>query len=423
MSVTEKMTALANAVREKTGITEPMGIDAMTQAIKSISSVITDIAKGSKINLSYSAETKLLGLKIFGKTTQNGTPSPDAPVPLVSPGDGGSIAVSVAGKNLLNSTNFPWRTALPTKIDTQFLTCQLPAGEYVLSIKSNTGIMRINAIAVNLLDAENKTVKSINGGSQNSINGSSVFSLTEEEAAKGTKISFYYNYSGDSGYTTGEYVTELQIERGSSATAYEPYKEPQTLTLSTPNGLPGIPVSSGGNYTDDNGQQWICDEVDFGRGKYVQNVYYHTFDGTESDIGCTAGKNWYIKKPLATLAYGEGTVISSHYQAGTGTGGDNTGYLDRSGLVAFKDRSFTDIDAFKAYLAANPVTVCYPLATPIETDLTPEQLAAYAALHTNYPNTIIFNDGGADMEVKYVVDTKSYIDTQIATVAEAILNS
>lgn len=46
----------------------------------------------------------------------------------------------------------------------------------------------------------------------------------------------------------------------------------QTLTLSTPNGLPGIPVSSGGNYTDENGQQWICDEVDLGRGKYVQRV-------------------------------------------------------------------------------------------------------------------------------------------------------
>ena len=48
--------------------------------------------------------------------------------------------------------------------------------------------------------------------------------------------------------------------------------EPQTLTYASPNGLPGIPVESGGNYTDAEGQQWICDEVDFGRGKYVQRV-------------------------------------------------------------------------------------------------------------------------------------------------------
>ena len=44
-------------------------------------------------------------------------------------------------------------------------------------------------------------------------------------------------------------------------TTYSPYRE-QLLTLPTPNGLPGIPVTSGGNYTDENGQQWICDEVD-----------------------------------------------------------------------------------------------------------------------------------------------------------------
>ena len=40
----------------------------------------------------------------------------------------------------------------------------------------------------------------------------------------------------------------------------------QTLTLPTPNGLPGIPVTSGGNYTDSTGQHWVCDEVDLERG-------------------------------------------------------------------------------------------------------------------------------------------------------------
>ena len=49
------------------------------------------------------------------------------------------------------------------------------------------------------------------------------------------------------------------------STTYSPYRE-QLLTLPTPNGLPGIPVTSGGNYTDPQGQQWICDEVDLERG-------------------------------------------------------------------------------------------------------------------------------------------------------------
>lgn len=63
---------------------------------------------------------------------------------------------------------------------------------------------------------------------------------------------------------------------------YEPYHNPQTLTLSTPNGLPGIPVTSGGNYTDENGQQWVCDEVDLERGVKVQRVDKGAFDATKA---------------------------------------------------------------------------------------------------------------------------------------------
>jgi hypothetical protein len=46
----------------------------------------------------------------------------------------------------------------------------------------------------------------------------------------------------------------------------------QTLTLPTPNGLPGIPVTSGGNYIDQSGQQWVCDEMDLERGVKVQRI-------------------------------------------------------------------------------------------------------------------------------------------------------
>ena len=56
----------------------------------------------------------------------------------------------------------------------------------------------------------------------------------------------------------------------------------QSLTLATPNGLPGVPVSKDGNYTDSNGQQWVCDEIDLGRGKYVQRIETRILDGTEA---------------------------------------------------------------------------------------------------------------------------------------------
>lgn len=57
--------------------------------------------QGEVITVSDSAEAPLQGLKVFGKTTQNGTPTPDAPVALESVGDGGSVTTTVCGKNLL----------------------------------------------------------------------------------------------------------------------------------------------------------------------------------------------------------------------------------------------------------------------------------------------------------------------------------
>lgn len=42
-----------------------------------------------------------LGLKVFGKSTQNGVPSPESPIPINSIGDSGSVDVVVTGKNLI----------------------------------------------------------------------------------------------------------------------------------------------------------------------------------------------------------------------------------------------------------------------------------------------------------------------------------
>lgn len=68
-------------------------------------------------------------------------------------------------------------------------------------------------------------------------------------------------------------------------------------------------------------------------------------------------------------------------------------------------------------------TVYYVLATPIERDLTPEELAAYSSLHTNYPTTVITNDAGAHMEVSYVADTKAYINKKFEELNQAIVKT
>ena len=62
-------------------------------------------ASGNPIAITDSANAPLQGLRVYGKTTQDSTPTPDAPVPLVSVGDDGAVDVFVAGKNLLPMFN------------------------------------------------------------------------------------------------------------------------------------------------------------------------------------------------------------------------------------------------------------------------------------------------------------------------------
>ena len=86
---------------------------------------------------------------------------------------------------------------------------------------------------------------------------------------------------------------DLQIEYGTQASEYEPYKE-QSIAL--PITLNAIPVSSGGNVTI-NGQQYIADYVDVERGKLVRRVDSSKLDNTQSIID----KNeWLFAEPQET---------------------------------------------------------------------------------------------------------------------------
>lgn len=184
------------------------------KADKARQNILIGSETGNPVSVSDAFSAPLCGLTVYGRSTQDGTPSPDNPVPIVSAGDGGSVAVTLS-------------------------------------------------------DGNGKT---------------------------------------------------------------------QTLTLPTPNGLPGIPVTSGGNYTDPTGRQWVCDEVDLERGVRVHRVDKTSFDNTK------------------TLA--EQNAI---------------------------------------------------LATPVETPLTPAELAAYKALTTYAPNTVVQAADGAGVKLDYQRDVNIVI--------------
>lgn len=134
----------------------------------------------------------------------------------------------------------------------------------------------------------------------------------------------------------------------SADTVFVGYTPSILNVIATPNGLPAVPVSAGGNYTDASGQQWICDEIvrnERGTGKRIQRI----------------------------------GIIESYASETI-----NTAYMSTTGQLT------------------EGATVLYVLDDVIETDLSAEEIAALSALHTYYPTTTISNDAGCDMTAAYV---------------------
>ena len=319
-----------------------------------IEAVIRLTVSGNPAALEHSVAWAMQGLKVYGKSVQDGTPSPENPVPIVSAGNGGKIEVIVTGRNLC-----PYGTKEFEGYLIEPFGYFLPAGTYTFSA---------------LVDSDDKEYNTSLVYFFNTQVGRGVVSATIKRDTRSfvtikvpDRFNAVYLYSSvGSDQSEGKKATfsDIQLEVGDTANSYESYKS-QSMSILTPNGLPGIPVDSGGNYTDGSGQQWACDEVDFGRGVYVQRIRKIT-SYTDEDI--------------------DGPYMSTTGQLTTGA------------------------------------TVIYVLAAQIETPLSAEELAAYAALRTYDGTTVVATDAPvAGLSARYVADGAAYIESKIqAAVTQAV---
>nr|DAU05246.1 MAG TPA: hypothetical protein [Caudoviricetes sp.] len=256
-------------------------------AVKARQNILTGTETGNPISVDDAFPAPLCGLTVYGKSTQDGTPTPDAPVPIVSAGDGGSITVTLS-------------------------------------------------------DGNGKT---------------------------------------------------------------------QTLTLPTPNGLPGIPVTSGGNYTDSTGQQWVCDEVDLERGVKVQMVTTMVFSDSSGFAASSttngirflrAVKNLKITDTDTADANAFCSALALGANGGTWLTPDVFTITKTALYVRFKN--ITSLGELQQYLQQTPMSLTAILATPIETPLFPAEIAAYKALTAYAPDTVVQASDGAGIKLDYQRD-------------------
>lgn len=180
---------------------------------------------------------------------------------------------------------------------------------------------------------------------------------------------------------------------------YEPYHEPQSMSVTTPNGLPGIPVTSGGNYTDENGQQWIADYADMAKGKLVRNIlkwYLADINGFENN-----GMYHFGISKLGINGSKIGLSNMFKIQNGRYLHTDSTLYVavdGKSASLYLGDMTASDM---KKWIAEKNPEVYSLMLTPQEIPLTPDEIAVYKTLHTYTGITNISNDAEAWMQVVY----------------------
>lgn len=337
--------------------------------------------------LDSSLKSKFLGMNIYGKSTQDGIPTPENPAEIKSVEN---PVVTVRGKNLFDSKLLQENNEIMN-----FVQIKVPNGIYTLS----SNIPRTfngDSCYIFFISGYKSDIVGISSDS-NGVNDG--VSRTVESVDGYVTIAYRYketvNHFSDYWY---------QIEKGTVVTEYEPYTEQLAIFHYT---LNGIPVSSGGNYTDGNGQQWVCDVVDFERGVYIRNIVSRTFDGSaiiDSNGGIVNG---FFRCQVSFPEIPNKTVVDGICDKFIKGVGDmerfNLGYrtfylwIDISRL----NGENSTLDDVKIFMNNNPITVYAKREIPVEEPLTEEELTAYKALHSNYPSTVVDNSEQAEMSVTY----------------------
>lgn len=372
-------------------------------AVKARQNILVGTETGNQLSVDDAFSAPLCGLTVYGKSTQDGTPTPDAPVPIVSAGDGGSVAVKVTGKNRM-PPNLKYEDVVEcfvkknTPITLVFKGDLVSQGGDILFFDKN--------------------------------NDQYWFGIDEGKAEHHIKhpvdlIKFQYLISN----MASENVC---LTWNASSPDYEPYRE-QLLTLPTPTGLPGIPVTSGGNYTDPQGQQWVCDEVDLKRGVKIQRIASFVINAenandifvTNDFTKVTVATNARLSTPQKTnrddrqngrCVFCEALPWSvdswaNHVNA--------AGFVENNSVELTIENSYLGLSeastiaerktALVKYFTDNPCRVVYRIATPIETQLTPAEIAAYKALTAYGPDTVVQAGDGAWVKLEYQRDVNIVI--------------
>ncbi len=297
---------------------------------------------------------------------------------------------------------------------------------YTFSLKTTVSISSNKYVCLTYTNGKNKNII---------FNNKNFIKFVPERDVEKIGFILYGSVAGDKAY-------DVQLEMGSEATSYEPYHE-QTVTL--PYTLNAIPVSSGGNVTID-GQQYIADYVDVERGKLVRMVEKKVLNGTENwNLSERSENRNGVFQFFADANIAGALCDKAIYESLTSHYGTFDTWYNQIRFYAHTDEM--TVEEWRNFLSSNNHVIYIVRNTPVKTDLTKEEIAAFKVLATYYPITnisinseqldgyTVFNypismENGWNYVKQQIGDTRNYIydmdaraqDTDLQA-AEAYVNS
>lgn len=256
-------------------------------------------------------------------------------------------------------------------------------------------------------------------------------------ALQGLKI---YGKSTQDGVPTPENpipIVSVGEDGSVTLTISDTAEQKQMFPIPTSSGLPGIPVKSGGNYTDSTGQQWICDSIERnadGGWEVVKRCKKFKLK-PEDKIGSTHLYNtvtfdagywpFRVSKWIGQIRKSS-MALSNLFLCNQSTWGSKSEAAYTVEATMDFNLSFTrlgvnqdtpvaeTINKLKEWISNNDLYFIAQLVTPATTPITdPELIVKLNALHTYYGITNLFCTDNAGQRIQYLADTKLYIDNKL----------
>lgn len=322
--------------------------------------------------------------------------------------------INITGKNkvkeyLVNKTAKPYTTILNIDADLE------ANKEYSLSFIAPKGLWFYFNENLFTYDLKQAT------GKYQTVKLKTVATLSKNNATQFDKsLQKWIILKTDAKNTVVADFEKVQLEEGNVGTAYEEYKEIQSAQPTCE--LNGI---------DDVRDELIV-RAD-GTGQLIQRLLEEELNDNSDYVTWYANTNTYgfLRKESKWLFRANKINIKSNKLKGITKEVGNPGTYDKNGIfvdvaglyIKISKKYLTEytVDALKTYLRENPITVVGLLKEPIVTELSSDEVQKILALHTNKPNTTIWNDQDAEMQITYVADTKTYIDNKMAELQALLL--